>query len=281
MVFDLDPGPPADDRSTARASALELRELLDELGLESVVKTSGGKGLHLGVPVHGRDRRRDQGVRARARADAREARPEARDHRRWRKRPAPRQGVRGLEPERPPQDDGRRVLAARPAPADGVDARLAGTRSPTRSTPGDPDSSTFEAADVLDARRRARRPLRAPTSTAASSTSRRGDGRPPGLVSRAVDLDGQGRDRHRREPRRRCGDRDRARAPPARGRVRGTRHGRARRSRSPARSTTPCAPIHDAGGEAIAVPTNLAVDDEVDGDGHDDRSTHSGVSTSS
>jgi bifunctional non-homologous end joining protein LigD len=52
MVFDLDPGPPADVRDCAEVG-LELRDLLEELGLESVVKTSGGKGLHMGVPVHG------------------------------------------------------------------------------------------------------------------------------------------------------------------------------------------------------------------------------------
>jgi bifunctional non-homologous end joining protein LigD len=35
------------------AEALELRELLDGLGLVSVVKTSGGKGIHVAAPVHG------------------------------------------------------------------------------------------------------------------------------------------------------------------------------------------------------------------------------------
>jgi bifunctional non-homologous end joining protein LigD len=52
MVFDLDPGPPAGVLDCARV-ALELRDVLTELGLECVVKTSGGKGLHLNVPVHG------------------------------------------------------------------------------------------------------------------------------------------------------------------------------------------------------------------------------------
>jgi bifunctional non-homologous end joining protein LigD len=52
MVFDLDPGPPAGVLQCAEV-ALELRDLLGELGLECVVKTSGGKGLHLNVPVRG------------------------------------------------------------------------------------------------------------------------------------------------------------------------------------------------------------------------------------
>ena len=52
MVFDLDPGPPADVLACARV-ALDLRATLESLGLISVVKTSGSKGLHLAVPVRG------------------------------------------------------------------------------------------------------------------------------------------------------------------------------------------------------------------------------------
>ncbi|MET0275908.1 MAG: non-homologous end-joining DNA ligase [Acidimicrobiia bacterium] len=51
MVFDLDPGAPADVVACA-AVALELRTLLDQLGLHAAVKTSGSKGLHLSVPLH-------------------------------------------------------------------------------------------------------------------------------------------------------------------------------------------------------------------------------------
>jgi len=50
LVLDLDPGEPAGILDCARV-ALELRGVLDELGLVSVVKTSGSKGLHLAVPV--------------------------------------------------------------------------------------------------------------------------------------------------------------------------------------------------------------------------------------
>ena len=52
VVFDLDPGPPATIVDCCRVG-LDLRGLLERLGLESVVKTSGSKGLHLAVPVHG------------------------------------------------------------------------------------------------------------------------------------------------------------------------------------------------------------------------------------
>jgi bifunctional non-homologous end joining protein LigD len=49
-VFDLDPGAPA-GLLDACALALELRALLDGLGLTSLTKTSGGKGMHVYVPI--------------------------------------------------------------------------------------------------------------------------------------------------------------------------------------------------------------------------------------
>ena len=52
MVLDLDPGAPATIIDCCRV-ALELHDTLEQLGLASVVKTSGGKGLHLSVPVNG------------------------------------------------------------------------------------------------------------------------------------------------------------------------------------------------------------------------------------
>jgi bifunctional non-homologous end joining protein LigD len=51
MVFDLDPGPGATVLDCCRVG-LDLHGLLVELGLESVAKTSGSKGLHLAVPLH-------------------------------------------------------------------------------------------------------------------------------------------------------------------------------------------------------------------------------------
>jgi bifunctional non-homologous end joining protein LigD len=51
VVIDLDPGAPADVLDCCRV-ALELRDLLDYLGMIAVVKTSGGKGLHISVPLN-------------------------------------------------------------------------------------------------------------------------------------------------------------------------------------------------------------------------------------
>ncbi len=48
IVFDLDPGPGSDLVDCARV-ALELHDLLRQLGLRAVAKTSGSKGLHLAV----------------------------------------------------------------------------------------------------------------------------------------------------------------------------------------------------------------------------------------
>ena len=51
LVFDLDPGPPATIVDCCRV-ALRIRALLDELGLQAWVKTSGGVGLHVYVPLN-------------------------------------------------------------------------------------------------------------------------------------------------------------------------------------------------------------------------------------
>lgn len=51
MVFDLDPGEPADIIDCARV-ALILRDLLSRLRLTGWVKTSGLKGLHVFVPLN-------------------------------------------------------------------------------------------------------------------------------------------------------------------------------------------------------------------------------------
>jgi bifunctional non-homologous end joining protein LigD len=54
LVIDLDPGEPATIVDCCRV-ALDLRDTLAQLGLQCVVKTSGGKGLHLSVPILGAD----------------------------------------------------------------------------------------------------------------------------------------------------------------------------------------------------------------------------------
>jgi bifunctional non-homologous end joining protein LigD len=51
LVFDLDPGPPATVVECGQV-ALWLREVLDDLGLQAVPKTSGSKGLQIYVPLN-------------------------------------------------------------------------------------------------------------------------------------------------------------------------------------------------------------------------------------
>jgi bifunctional non-homologous end joining protein LigD len=50
-VFDLDPS--EEDPAALRTAALAVRDLLDEFGLPSFVKTSGSKGFHILVPLDG------------------------------------------------------------------------------------------------------------------------------------------------------------------------------------------------------------------------------------
>jgi len=52
LVFDIDPDPALAWQRSIEA-ALELRERLSDVGLQSFVQTTGGKGLHVLAPVHG------------------------------------------------------------------------------------------------------------------------------------------------------------------------------------------------------------------------------------
>jgi len=53
LVFDLDP--PQDGFELARTAAQLVRDQLDALALPAFVKTTGSKGLHVVVPLDGRD----------------------------------------------------------------------------------------------------------------------------------------------------------------------------------------------------------------------------------
>ncbi|HEY8228338.1 MAG TPA: non-homologous end-joining DNA ligase [Pyrinomonadaceae bacterium] len=52
-VFDLDPSR-EDENEALCAAAIQLRDLLTELGLPSWIKTSGSKGFHIAVPLDGK-----------------------------------------------------------------------------------------------------------------------------------------------------------------------------------------------------------------------------------
>ena len=51
VVFDLDPGPGRDILDCCRV-ALMIRDLLEQVDLQCLIKSSGGKGLHLYIPMN-------------------------------------------------------------------------------------------------------------------------------------------------------------------------------------------------------------------------------------
>lgn len=69
IVFDLDPDPSVAWPAVVDG-ALEIRERLGDLDLESFVKTTGGKGLHVVVPIRGKATWDDAKSFSRAVADA-------------------------------------------------------------------------------------------------------------------------------------------------------------------------------------------------------------------
>ena len=57
LVFDLDPS--TDDAEVLRQVALALRHFLGEIGLDSLIKTTGSKGFHIVVPIDGKTKKGD------------------------------------------------------------------------------------------------------------------------------------------------------------------------------------------------------------------------------
>ena len=120
IVWDLDPGPEVTWKQVV-AAAKVVRDVLKTLGLESWVKTTGGRGLHVVVPIKPA---RDWSECLDFARDVSEAiertDPHLHDH--------VRQGrARAEDPDRLPAEQpdehvGLRVLAARPTGSDGVDA---------------------------------------------------------------------------------------------------------------------------------------------------------------
>ena len=127
LAFDLDP---SDGFESAARAALLLRDRLEDHGLESFAKTSGGRGLHVFVPLR-RGAAQDQ-VRAYAVAIARElaaAAPEGRDHR-GAEGQAPGARLSRRHAQRQRADDCAAVLRAVAAASPGLDAPLLGRSQP-------------------------------------------------------------------------------------------------------------------------------------------------------
>ena len=55
MIFDLDPAPEVPFEAL-RLAAQDLKRRLEHTGLKSIVKCTGGKGLHVTVPLAGKDK---------------------------------------------------------------------------------------------------------------------------------------------------------------------------------------------------------------------------------
>ena len=132
VVFDLDPGAPADVIDCCRVG-LRLRDMFAGLGLECFPKTSGSKGMQVYLPLNsGADYEQTKGF-AHAVAQTLEKDDPKRVHLQDEEGAPQGEGLRRLEPECAREDHRRRLLAAPPRPADGLDpARLGGGRGGCR-----------------------------------------------------------------------------------------------------------------------------------------------------
>ena len=55
MIFDLDPAPEVPFEAL-KLAAQDLKQRLQHMGLESALKCTGGKGMHVTVPLAGKDK---------------------------------------------------------------------------------------------------------------------------------------------------------------------------------------------------------------------------------
>ncbi len=152
VLFDLDPSPDVGFPETVQV-ALLVKEVLDTLGLESFVKTSGADGIHVLVPIARRyTLRRHARVLRDHRRSARPHTSRARDDR-VDEGEAPR-GAHRLEPERRGEDDRVGLLGAPEGRRAGLDAAALG-RGERGPRPGRVHDGGRARPD-----RGARRPLR-------------------------------------------------------------------------------------------------------------------------
>ena len=121
LVFDLDPGPPANIVQCCQVGVW-VRDIFAKLQLQSFAKTSGSKGLQIYVPLNTAVTYDQTKPFAHELARIAGAAASGPGRLRHEEGAAHRQGAGGLEPERRSQDNGVRVLVARQRAADGLHA---------------------------------------------------------------------------------------------------------------------------------------------------------------
>ena len=125
LVFDLDPGPPANIVQCCQVG-LWVRDIFARLKLQSFAKTSGSKGLQIYVPLNIRCHLRPDEILCPRAGPTAGAATSATRRLRHEEVAAHQQGPGGLESERRSQDHRVRVLATRQRAAYGFHASYVG-----------------------------------------------------------------------------------------------------------------------------------------------------------